>query len=1522
MHKARENTNGSFSIGKTWNMEELSAIESFSSASPPQTEKEAQYRSWAGSVGFVVTITKPYYWQAGTAKEKDFFVASAVKIYRKYTKGQVPELRGFDESQKAAMLGVMPGQPQPPPPQQLTPPQGSRGQSMNQSPAPPHPPFAQRPQSREDSRYRESPGPPSSMSDRDFRSGSGANSRHPSESRERFPSGAGSVPRPFASTEHLRSNSREGFASSSPRPGTSPGPGGYPRSPPPPASQMPPPPTAPSTNPSQSQLRSESPANLSISSGRERAPPFRPQSPPRKGSYQAYQQTMERVQENGHREMAPPPNGAGGQAFFASARQRMAQQPPPSPSQAPQLPPLETSQPFSVGNHQRQATADQVPQTTESEVSSAGIDAAAMAGLTGFLGPDHSQATTPQPTAEEPSSPSTPERSRQRPSVQDSVSDSTLDLRPAPLNQRSKPPEQERDFDAPSEHPTPRSEKPPEIKPLSPTKNKSESNLQMPGAFQQSPLGPSPLGSPPETPDERKEEPVLDPPSPEQAFRPGLGPMIKKQAVANKFKRAATAANAFKPRPGGAAEKILKLKEERDATGVGGLGPDGITAVVPRPSTRQEQRDEPPLTPKLPPEDLSVKEPPKVEVSSPVSPARSHSYQSPDAMDGARAVELHDEWPRLQTPGQQERQEQLEEGEQERVEQRQVRQPQVKVKRRSAQQQRYLEELGVDPSLLADKCLDFEATLYEFGWNDTSLSPKALSDMEAEIKREQSRLEAGSWLSGSPGTSATPQENSIEDRAKQVQTMLDRAIQECDELDGLLTLYNVELSSLNTDVAFIEAQSQGLQVQAANQRLLHNELKSLMDTMSLDRGVLEPLRRADLADTQGLEDAEQSLVRLYQAMITIDPNIRSNAAGRPKSRGGMGEDNQISAMAAVRSKRDVYERESNGFCQRLMRHLDYTFIDSLDGAKGRVLVPAGGNAGAMRLNADAYSDVRRGLWMYSPLILFTKELNQPAWQTILRMYYSSAKLVYSDAFMQNMAGWKRAARKPPGDESDILFTAQEKDEALSSSGALTSARKLTVKRSQTLAKTLRNASGGYNKDGAAADTRSTVSLMYCQVFSGAMDEMAPLISQEQNFIVDLFHATSLETADFMDAVAATPPAERHGTNLLDQRPMEPNREIARRVTDVMLEIFGFYRTEMSTMMDWSMSNDPIQGVGVMACLSRHAYYLHEGSQEFLIQLVDGLVSHLQNRFAKFVEDQVKAIEDTKVKIKKRKGVISFMRTFPQFATAVENTFAAVAGVDYDNQADCMFDVRQRVDEAYSRINKAMFDSLKVIAKEGPTATSSTAQTQKAGGVDDPEDKEMLNYHVLMIENMNYFIEEVDDGGHQGVLAEWKGRALMERAEALEAYVGQVIRRPLGKLLVSINLLDCRCHDVHADEIQEFLDSIDSIKESHPHNPGQITSRPTYSRKAARNMLSQYDSKEVRRGIDTLRRRIEKHFHDADDEPHSKALINYVCKECERFCEKTVTRIEDMIRELYPVTEGEKNVEIEFSKADVQAGLRR
>jgi len=106
--------------------------------------------------------------------------------------------------------------------------------------------------------------------------------------------------------------------------------------------------------------------------------------------------------------------------------------------------------------------------------------------------------------------------------------------------------------------------------------------------------------------------------------------------------------------------------------------------------------------------------------------------------------------------------------------------------------------------------------------------------------------------------------------------------------------------------------------------------------------------------------------------------------------------------------------------------------------------------------------------------------------------------------------------------------------------------------------------------------------------------------------------------------------------------------------------------------------------------------------------------------------------------------------------------------------DSTLDVRDTVNEAYGSISKTMFDSLQAIARD-------TSSHHNSGTKDD-EDKELLNSHISMVENMHYYRETVDSTSNP-ILTKYKTQAQNLLSEHLGLYTKAVIRRPLGKLLV-------------------------------------------------------------------------------------------------------------------------------------------
>ncbi|KAF2197886.1 hypothetical protein GQ43DRAFT_402093 [Delitschia confertaspora ATCC 74209] len=1600
LHKGRENANGTFSIGKTWNMEDLSAIENWVHL-VPKNKEQAERKQWAGDTGFTVTIAKPYYWKAGTAKEKEFFIASMIKIFHKYTQGMFPTLSGFDEAQKQALMSSQ-ASPQPsqaslvqapsissqspnslmPPPSPLT--TGFKRAPSHQEMRPPPVELDSRPSPVRDDRRPPPLGERRPSGDQRRPPPLGADRRPPPLGADRRPPPLGDDRRPPGSRPTTGDSERipprrPPTAEGERRPPPLRGPQGQSRPPTgdddrrPPAlrgapsqgqlksqPQMPPyiqgqdgerrPRPRPSMEQNLRSMPSRERVDMRSPSSREQMrsiptelPGSTPPLPPTQG--EPFQSS--RLQPIPHRPKTPESVSATPSNMSPTRRPRqaddarsqksveeaipngtglkVASRDPRRPNMHPSLNGRDES-PRSLrpGTSQSNAsstfsrteesmTEDRMQRTAPPERKRPPMPSSLSQQSQRSLGSDsNTEFHTPLPSPPPPSLPAalqvgrrTPDVNREtsrppvneetqsnnleteiqmprggQPSTSDAPQSNKLEKAPA-ISQATQP----LSFDRPTQPPA---------FPLPAIPKASQSKLLSPAAdierVQSAPAETKTTDSQPaESQLARTETKLADmqatstemditrsqsappeaPPSEtedEDEHRPGLGPMVKKKPkeVANTLRKAAFAYGVFKPRAGGAADKLFHKEAKASDE------PDGIRGVVPAPSRKVVNKE-----PETPIEsdkkwELENKVEPEKNIETDTKPELDKPTDKPSKIP---SVTISSPLSPSTVAGPVEKEQKSSGPEQLSKQETDAR----KKMRRSNQQTQNISKLGIDPHVIDDRGLEFEALLSDFGWGNSELSPRNLETVESDIKREIARVEAGSWL--------THLEQK-DDRVEAVEKLLDRAIAECDELEGLITLYNVELSSLNEDISFIEAQSQGLQVQTANQKLLQSELQQLVDTISITSQQLEPLRRAPIGKASGLRAIESALVLLYRALITIDPEIVQGRQGSANelakfSTSSSLVNSELATMQALQEKRDRYLEESTMFLGRLVQFMDMTYGASFMDTKD-ALAKLDMNAKAqirMRQSLDAHYLAHKALWQFSPLLLFAKEVDRSSWEKLIRMYQTRAVTIYQEEMRGNVSNWKRLARKPTGDEQDLLFTAQEKEpETLT--GA---ARKLTVKRSQTLARGLRAASGDKDKEKEKTDRVQSGKFYAFEVFAGILNDMAPLLLTEQNFITDYFHATSSESMDFIDAVKAAPPEDRHPTNLLQRRPFEPDRVMAKHVADIMDDIFTFLPNEIQSLVEWGVKADPLQGVGILCAVDQKLLEVEDSNQDFLTRTLQKVHERLTGLFTRFVDEQIRAIEDTKVKIKKRKGVISFVKTFPHFSVAIENMLPAP-------HEDMRLEIRNMVDDAYQRINKAMFESLKVIAKESPAVMASHGQG-------DPEDKEALNYHILLIENMNHYIEELDDRSDP-VLSEWKTKAGEEMEEHMNLYVDAVIRRPLGKLL-------------------EFVESTETLLALPGSTTVTIASRSSHSRSVFRKLISSYDAKEIRKGIEALKKRVDKHFGDADDPSLSRNLVLKVLKECERGYAEVLERTLAINQGVY-----NNEVEMDWGMGEVGAAFRR
>jgi len=347
----------------------------------------------------------------------------------------------------------------------------------------------------------------------------------------------------------------------------------------------------------------------------------------------------------------------------------------------------------------------------------------------------------------------------------------------------------------------------------------------------------------------------------------------------------------------------------------------------------------------------------------------------------------------------------------------------------------------------------------------------------------------------------------------------------------------------------------------------------LLETCAITSKELDVLRSAPLDDIRGLQDVESSLVTLYKAMIKIDPSRTSAAQGvvdvTTDTNQGHGLNPDFKQMRIVQEKKQVYDQESAMFIGRVVAFMSGQFNQAFTETK---LAMEG--ALARKVDSTHHDLGRDTLWQFSPLMLYARDMHGEEWNQVIQIYQDKSQPVYRTEFQAVIAYWRRNARKLTGEEADLLFTSAVENKQ-DGGGVATTARKLTVKRSGTLARALRSPrEDGGNKSKVEKKPDDNKDAPY-EVFSGVLDNLLPLMQMEQNFIVDFFHATTLEQIDFPEAVAATPPFERAGTDLRRPRLMEPDRDLARRILRAMEVIFTFMESELLRLMEWVVGQDPL-----------------------------------------------------------------------------------------------------------------------------------------------------------------------------------------------------------------------------------------------------------------------------------------------------------------------------------------------------------
>lgn len=565
---------------------------------------------------------------------------------------------------------------------------------------------------------------------------------------------------------------------------------------------------------------------------------------------------------------------------------------------------------------------------------------------------------------------------------------------------------------------------------------------------------------------------------------------------------------------------------------------------------------------------------------------------------------------------------------------------------------------------------------------------------------------------------------------------------------------------------------------------------------------------------------------------------------------------QDTDMAATMERLDEYRTHNAQFCKRVYDYLSIMSVAQaeiiLDGNNGITKPGRGRPVIKNHQGMEAY------LGRYAGLLLYLKEMDESIYSRFCGAYFSTTSELHKKQMGSLLSIYAGLLKKTPDEDADQNFGSTNEN-----------SQKASIRRAGTIVRSPIEGRKDRNKD---RERQTDEEYRAPEALGLILEQIAPQVYREGDFIADFLQINDagLTFADYagLDNYFRRQAARSAG---LSQTTMK----LARGAMDL---IFGFLPAELKQWIDSAIAKDTLQVVGVVVCLERFVADADERDNAFFLQMLEKQHTRLKGTFDRHINQQIKMIEETKLTSKKRKGVAHFVKYFPIYVGRIEQQLIGADGLE----------IRANVDLAYEKIVHSMFECLKHMATlDG-----------------DDEDKGQLNYHVLLVENMHYFVAEMsqlDVGSVSGFLKQ----AETIYNENLNAYVKIILRRPFAK-------------------ITDYFDGIERLLTTTA--PTEVSKNSNYNRSSLKKVVKEFDGKDIRKHLDALFKRVEKHFTEAEEKATKEessgitpgTVMVGVWKACEEELQRMTENFNKRISQCY----ADSGVSLEYTSADVETSFRR
>ncbi|XP_018331372.1 exocyst complex component 1 [Agrilus planipennis] len=348
------------------------------------------------------------------------------------------------------------------------------------------------------------------------------------------------------------------------------------------------------------------------------------------------------------------------------------------------------------------------------------------------------------------------------------------------------------------------------------------------------------------------------------------------------------------------------------------------------------------------------------------------------------------------------------------------------------------------------------------------------------------------------------------------------------------------------------------------------------------------------------------------------------------------------------------------------------------------------------------------------------------------------------------------------------------------------------------------------------------------IIEQVLTQLEPVCLQEQQFCVTFFQLDILS------------PTSKNTQTTLDGMGAEVNvlpskkaeKQVHEEVRNMMTSLFSCLEEELLSFIGYIEKYDPFHCMYVLVHLNQHVM---SAQSSFLSNTLASVLIHMKRTLDRFMQLQIDSIKDCKIARKSKCGILPYVLNLEEFAKL----------------ADVLLKSDRRIDleKWYIRLVDTMIEFINVHANEHHKTP--------------PQVIKMENYHYLYSLLSQLKISVLDNQ---------RKEAKQKYNEALAAYVTHYFGRPLEKL------------NIFFEGVQAKVAS--GVKAS------EISYQLAFSKQELRKVISQYPGSTVKKGLESLYKKVEKHLSE-------EGLVQVVWRAMQEEFIRQYKMLEDLIQQCYP-----------------------